>query len=149
MPTKAFISLIIFLLGIFDDVVFVADSYYQQISYSLLTAEDISIKDLLLQNLTYPNGIDFDPYSHYIYWTDSARGEVQRSSVYGVNQTVIRSGVSSPSGLALDVVAGNVYWINAGTLTIEVSNLNGKYAKVLVQNLGQYPSDIALDTKRG
>ena len=139
----------VLLLGILGDVVFVADSYYQQMSYSPLTADDISIKDLMLENLTYPNGIDFDPYNYYIYWTDSHRGEVQRSSVYGVNQTVIRSGVTSPSGLALDVVAGNVYWINSGTLTIEVSNLNGKYSKVLVQNLGQYPSDIALDTKRG
>ena len=137
------------LLGILRDAVFVADSYYQQISYSPLTADDISINDLLLENLTYPNGIDFDPYNHYIYWTDSHRGEVQRSSIYGKNQTVIRSGVSSPSGLALDLVAGNVYWINAGTLTIEVSNLNGKYSKVLVHNLVHYPSDIALDTKRG
>ena len=103
----------------------------------------------MLVNVTYPNGIDFDPYNHYIYWTDTYRGEVQRSSVYGGNQTVIRSGVSSPSGLALDVVAGNVYWINAGTLTIEVSNLNGKYSKVLVKDVGQLVSDIALDTTRG
>ena len=138
------------LLGILGDVVFVADSYYQQISYSPLTTDDISIKDLMLENLTYPNGIDFDPYNHYIYWTDSHRGEVQRSSVYGVNQTVIRSGISSPSGLALDLVAGNVYWINTGTLTtIEVSNLNGKYSKVLVKDAGQLVSDIALDTTRG
>ena len=128
-----------------SDVVFVAE----QISYSPLTADDISINDLLLENLTYPNGIDFDPYNHYIYWTDTYRDEIQRSSVYGMNQTVIHSGVSYPSGLALDLVAGNVYWINAGTLTIQVSDLNGKYSKVLVQNLVHYPSDIALDTKRG
>lgn len=136
-------------LGKFDDVVFVADSAFRAISFSPLTSDDTLISDLALENLTSPRGIDFDPYAENIYWADNFRGEVQRSSVYGENQTVIRSDLSRPEALALDLVAGNVYWINVGDMTIQVSDLNGKYSKVLVKRLLQDPSDLALDTMRG
>ena len=120
-----------FPLGKFDDVVFVADSFYRAISFSTLTSDDTLISDLALENLTSPQGIDFDPYAENIYWADNFRGEVQRSSIYGKDQTVIRSDLAQPEALALDLVARNVYWINVGNMTIQVSDLNGKYSKVV------------------
>ena len=130
-------------------MVFVADSFYRAISFSTLTSDDTLTSDLALENLTSPQGIDFDPYAENIYWADNFRGEVQRSSIYGKNQTVIRSDLARPEALALDLVARNVYWINVGNMTIQVSDLNGKHSKVLVKGLLQDPSDLALDTMRG
>ena len=72
-----------------------------------------------------------------------------RSSVYENDQEIIRSGAGRPFGLALDLVARNIYWINRQALTIEVSKLNGANWKVLVSNLYQSAYDIALDTRRG
>lgn len=72
-----------------------------------------------------------------------------RSSLYDENKEIIRSGAGRPYGLALDLVAGNVYWINRQNLTIEVSKLNGANWKVLITNLTSVPYDITLDTTRG
>lgn len=72
-----------------------------------------------------------------------------RSSVYDENKEIIRSGAGRPFGLALDLVAGNVYWINRQNLTIEVSKLNGANWKVLIRNLSSEAYDITLDTTRG
>ena len=84
-----------------------------------------------------------------MYWTSSTRGIVYRATIDGKNQEIIRSGVTKPMGIDLDLVAGNVYWINGGDRTIEVSKLNGDYWKVLVSDLASYPVDITLDTTRG
>ena len=84
-----------------------------------------------------------------MYWTDSTLGIVYRSTIDGKNQEIIRSNVTEPMGIDLDLVAGNVYWINSGDRTIEVSKLNGDYWKVLVSDLASAPVDITLDTAKG
>ena len=84
-----------------------------------------------------------------MYWTDYTRGTIMRSSLDGKDQEIIRSGGFEFMGIALDLVGGNVYWINRGQRTIEVSKLNGDDRKVLVYNLSSAEYDIALDTTRG
>ena len=84
-----------------------------------------------------------------MYWTDYSRGTIIRSSLDGNDQETIRSGGSRFMGIALDLVGGNVYWINRGQKTIEVSKLNGDYRKVLVSSLSSAEYDIVLDTTRG
>ena len=136
-------------VGVIDDVIFVADSYYDKIFLSPLSPSDTSIIPLPFRNITLPVGLDFDPFGNHLYWTDYAHGTVVRASVDGQNQEIIRSGVPQATGIALDLVGGNVYWINNGNKTIEVSKLDGSYWKVLVSNFSSSPYDIALDTKRG
>ena len=84
-----------------------------------------------------------------MYWTDEDHGFVERAFVDGRNQEIVHMGLSQPSGIALDLVGGNVYWISRGNLTVEVSKLDGSFRKLLVSNLSLYPEDIALDTMRG
>lgn len=96
-----------------------------------------------------PTGIAFDPTEKRIYWTDPKLGIVARSTFDGETYEVIRENVSSPMGIDVDLVGGNVFWINSDKRTIEVSKLNGDHWKVLVYNLHHSPVDIALDTTRG
>ena len=91
----------------------------------------------------------FDPFEDRVYWTDTSLGIVARATIDGNSQEVIRSNVTEPMGIDLDLVGDNVYWINSGDRTIEVSKLNGDNWKVLVSNLSSAPVDIALDTTRG
>ena len=135
------------LAGTIGDVIFVADSFHDEVYFSELS-ESILVP-LSLSNIESPTGVAFDPFEDRVYWTDSTLGIVYRSTIDGKNQEIIRSDVTVPMGIDLDLVAGNVYWINSGDRTIEVSKLNGDYWKVLVSNLASSPVDITLDTTKG
>ena len=128
-------------------MIFVADIYHNEV-YSSPLSKDILVP-LPFSNVETPMGVAFDPFEERVYWTDYTRGIVYRSTIDGKNQEIIRSNVTGPLGLDLDLVAGNVYWINNGDRTIEVSDLIGEYWKVLVYNLSSGPVDIALDSTRG
>lgn len=52
-------------------------------------------------------------------------------------------------GLAVDWIAGNLYWCDSGTKRIEVSRLDGTMRKVLLWNDIRYPKNLLLDPKRG
>lgn len=138
-----------FVSGIVADVLFVTDSYDNKVYISSLSPDDTTIVPLQLKNLSFPVGVDFDPFEHRVYWTDQNHGFVERAFVDGRNQEIVHMGLSQPSGIALDLVGGNVYWISRGNLTVEVSKLDGSFRKLLVSNLSSYPEDIALDTMRG
>jgi len=135
--------------GVLGDVIFVAEKEKQAIVMSSKSTSDKTFVSLPFQNITSPYGIVFNPLDDRIYWTDSTRGVVARSSIDGKDQEDINWNLVRPLGIALDLVGGNVYWISSGGHTIEVSKLNGDYWKVLVSNLQSYARDITLDTKRG
>ena len=64
-------------------------------------------------------------------------------------QVVISSQIKHPDGLAVDWVARNLYWTDAGTDQIEVSRLNGLSREVLISENLDEPRAIALDPARG
>ena len=138
-----------FILGIVGDALFVADSYYDKIYLTPLRLSDATMVTLPFKNLSFPFDLDYDPFDNRLYWTDNRLATIMRSSIDGNDQETIRSGVASTTGIALDLVGGNIYWINRGNMTIEVSKQNGYYRKVLVYNLSSAPYDIVLDTTRG
>ena len=114
-----------------------------------MTPQDISLIPLYIENQTSPADIEVDPFEEGLYWTDSSRGTIERAHLYEKDQEIIHSGVNQAYGLALDLVAGNVYWVNGGNLSIFVSKLDGRYPKVLISNLSSPPNDIVVDTTRG
>ena len=135
--------------GILSDAVFVADKSKQAIFVSSQSTSDRTFVSLPFQNITSPHGIAFNPLDGRLYWTDSSRGVVARSSINGQDQEDIHWNVVRPLGIALDLVGGNVYWISSGGTTIEVSKLNGGNWKELHSNLSPTAREITLDTKRG
>ena len=150
LQRNAFSNIVIFkslLAGIVGDVLFVADADHSELYISQFS--DSILVPLPFSNIDSPTGIAFDPFEDRVYWTDDTLNVVYRSTIDGKNQEIIRSGVSEPMGIDLDLVAKNVYWINGGDRTIEVSKLNGDFWKVLVSDLASSPVDITLDTTKG
>lgn len=69
----------------------------------------------------------------------------------GFFQTLHGSNLLNPDGLAVDWVAKNLYWCDKGHDTIEVSRLDGKFKRVLIndKSILQEPRSIVLDPTRG
>jgi sugar lactone lactonase YvrE len=64
-------------------------------------------------------------------------------------QDVVKEEIVHPDGLAVDWVANNLYWTDAGTDRIEVSRLDGANRKILISRGLQEPRAIAVDPGRG
>lgn len=56
--------------------------------------------------------------------------------------------LESPAGLAVDWVTSKLYWTDAGTNRIEVSNLDGSMRGLLVWEGLEKPRDIVVDPIR-
>ena len=52
--------------------------------------------------------------ARYIYWTDSAAGEIERCKIDGSARTALISGLNSPGPIAVDIQSGKLYWADAG-----------------------------------
>lgn len=58
------------------------------------------------------------------YWADFESGTIREESGSGPASTLFR-GQSHPSGVAVDLAAGKIYWTDTGAGTILVGNLDG------------------------
>ena len=122
----------------------------------------------MVKNQTNAVAIDYDWQSNCIFWSDvTSRGSSilkacnltqSQSEKNSSNQasTSSNSGgtiqhlatLQNPDGLAIDWVGRNLYWCDKGSDTIEVSNLNGNYRKILIKEGLREPRAIALDPLR-
>ena len=84
-----------------------------------------------------------------MYWTDAATRKIQRANLDGTGvEDLITTGLSEPQGIALDVAAGKMYWVEVGSSRkIRRANLDGTGVEDLVGSVG--PSTIALDVAAG
>ena len=114
-----------------------------------------NVETLVTTGAGVSQSIALDVGSGKMYWTDlgtynlSARryedGKIQRANLDGSNvETLITTGLSEPSGIALDVGSGKMYWTNEITNKIQRANLNGSNVEDLVTGL-RSPFGIALD----
>ena len=62
---------------------------------------------------------------------------------------IVGSSLESPAGLAVDWVTNKLYWTDAGTDRIEVSNLDGTMRTVVIWENLDRPRDIIVDPLRG
>lgn len=54
-----------------------------------------------------------------------------------------------PRGIAIDWVAGNVYWTDSGRDVIEVAQMKGENRKTLISGMIDEPHAIVVDPLRG
>lgn len=64
-------------------------------------------------------------------------------------EVVIQYGLATPEGLAVDWIAGNIYWVESNLDQIEVAKLNGTMRTTLLAGEVEHPRAIALDPRDG
>ncbi|CAH2305432.1 low-density lipo receptor-related 1B [Pelobates cultripes] len=109
---------------------------------------------LLVPGLRNTIALDFHFNQSLLYWTDVVEDKIYRgklsetSGVSGI-EVVIQHGLATPEGLAIDWIAGNIYWIDSNLDQIEVAKLDGKMRSTLIAGGMEHPRAIALDPRYG
>ena len=94
--------------------------------------------------------VDFDYDTGFIFWTDVAKGIIQRVPVdYSRNIEVVVAGIQSPEGLAVDWINKKLYWTDAGADVIEVSDFDGGHRLALITTGLGNPRAIAVHPSTG
>lgn len=83
-----------------------------------------------------------------IYWTEAGVGTIRGANLDGSNVEDVVTGLSVPSGIALDLGAGKMYWADWDAGKIQRADLDGSNVEDLVSGLSA-PYGIALDLSNG
>ncbi|KAI7807270.1 low-density lipoprotein receptor [Triplophysa rosa] len=94
--------------------------------------------------------LDVDIPNDRIFWSD-----VSQKTIYSAlagdpahHTTVIDSQISTPEGLAVDWIHGNIYWTDSQLGTISVATTDGLKRKTLIRDGLQNPRAIVVDPHR-
>ena len=99
--------------------------------------------------------MDFHYAKEFIFWTEWKMKKIKRIRVStGEVEDVVSVGLKKPRGLAVDWIAGKLYWTDhrsaeCKTSRIEVANLDGSNRKVLFWKGLGCPWGIAVDPLLG
>ncbi|GAB6033222.1 Low-density lipoprotein receptor- protein 6 [Chamberlinius hualienensis] len=87
-----------------------------------------SRKIIINQGLVEPRAIALDPVRGYMFWSDwGDMPMIERAALDGSDRVaVVTSDLGWPNGLALDYECLKIYWGDAKTDTIEISDYDGK-----------------------
>ncbi|XP_035376859.1 low-density lipoprotein receptor-related protein 1B [Electrophorus electricus] len=109
---------------------------------------------LLVPALRNTIALDFHFQNRLLYWTDVVEDQIYRGKladsggVTGI-EVVVKHGLATPEGLAVDWIAGNLYWIDSNLDQIEVAKLNGDLRSTLIAGGMEHPRAIAVDPGQG
>lgn len=90
-----------------------------------------------------------------LYWSDVLDDAIYRGELAGPGgvlariEPVLRGGLVAAEGLAVDWVAGNLYWVAGAPRQIEVATLAGLHRTTLLAGGMDRPRALALDARRG
>ena len=86
------------------------------------------------------------PGTVQMYWTDIGTRKIQRANLDGSNiEDLVTVGLTTPTGIAVDVSDGKMYWANLDPHKIQRANLDGSNIEDLVTIGLVEPEGIALD----
>ncbi|XP_070536212.1 low-density lipoprotein receptor-related protein 4-like [Ptychodera flava] len=113
---------------------------------------DGSMRSILIwENLDRPRDIIVDHVGGHIYWTDwGTPAKIERASMDGQDRMVIVHGggpeknLTWPNGLTIDYDQDKLYWADAGSKTIEYSDLDGNNRRVFISTQLLHPFGLAL-----
>lgn len=120
--------------------------------YYIRMVDLLGNSEIFAKNQSNAVALDFDYKSKCAFWSDvTAHGSSLRKlcKVGEESKIVNLANPQNPDGLAVDWVGRNLYWCDKGSDTIEVSNLDGKYRKILINEGLQEPRALALDPLEG
>lgn len=110
------------------------------------------VENLLTVNVWGAEGLAIDPVGGKLYGCDRTRDEIWRANLDGANPRLLTSGLRTPNGIAVDVVARKMYW---GDLrNIKRADLNGSNIETVVSDMPMHPPEffvhgVALDVSAG
>ena len=86
-----------------------------------------------------------------MYWTDDINeAKIQRANLDGANaESLVTNTIHNPEGIALDLDADKVYWMDSGADKIQRADLDGSNAEDLIATGLSDPHSIALDVFAG
>ena len=94
--------------------------------------------------------LDFHVARMHIYWSDGELKAISRACLNGSSyERVVEVDLDYPDGIAVDWIAGNLYWTDAGKHRIEVARLDGAHRKTLIWHELFEPRSLALDPVNG
>ncbi|KFD53736.1 hypothetical protein M513_05441 [Trichuris suis] len=103
-----------------------------------------------------PSSLDFYATEDRIFWTDTARNQINSIRRDLSDRKVVLSDRNVKLGsLAVDWIAGNIYWSNGLYATdakqgvIEVARLNGSHRYIVVHDPYDIPRSVRLDPNAG
>lgn len=84
-----------------------------------------------------------------LFWTDVVDDTIYQGTIVdnalGDITPVVQRGLLTAEGLAVDWVAGNLYWVESGLHQIEVARVDGQHRRTLLSGDMDSPRAIALD----
>uniref|UniRef100_A0A672MIC9 LDL receptor related protein 1 n=1 Tax=Sinocyclocheilus grahami TaxID=75366 RepID=A0A672MIC9_SINGR len=109
---------------------------------------------VLVPGLRNTIALDFHLNESALYWTDVVedkiyRGKLSENGALTSFDVVIQYGLATPEGLAVDWIAGNIYWVESNLDQIEVAKLDGTMRTTLLAGDVEHPRAIALDPREG
>uniref|UniRef100_H3BGS9 Prolow-density lipoprotein receptor-related protein 1 n=1 Tax=Latimeria chalumnae TaxID=7897 RepID=H3BGS9_LATCH len=109
---------------------------------------------VLVPGLRNTIALDFHLNQSSLYWTDVVedkiyRGKLSENGGGPSKNTVVKRGKATPEGLAVDWIAGNIYWVESNLDQIEVAKLDGTMRTTLLAGDIEHPRAIALDPRYG
>ncbi|KAM3845339.1 prolow-density lipoprotein receptor-related protein 1 [Vipera latastei] len=109
---------------------------------------------VLVPGLRNTIALDFHLNQSSLYWTDVVedkiyRGKLHENGALTSFEVVIQYGLATPEGLAVDWIAGNIYWVESNLDQIEVAKLDGTMRSTLLAGDIEHPRAIALDPRCG
>ncbi|XP_066473947.1 prolow-density lipoprotein receptor-related protein 1 [Tiliqua scincoides] len=109
---------------------------------------------VLVPGLRNTIALDFHLNQSSLYWTDVVedkiyQGKLHENGALTSFEVVIQYGLATPEGLAVDWIAGNIYWVESNLDQIEVAKLDGTMRSTLLAGDIEHPRAIALDPRCG
>uniref|UniRef100_A0A8D0ALX9 LDL receptor related protein 1 n=1 Tax=Sander lucioperca TaxID=283035 RepID=A0A8D0ALX9_SANLU len=111
---------------------------------------------VLVPGLRNTIALDFHLNQSTLYWTDVVEDKIYRGKLSDNGgetasyfEVVIQYGLATPEGLAVDWIAGNIYWVESNLDQIEVAKLDGTMRTTLLAGEVEHPRAIALDPRDG
>ncbi|XP_078075479.1 low-density lipoprotein receptor-related protein 8 [Mustelus asterias] len=108
----------------------------------------------LMSTLKNVVALDVDDEANKIYWVDLYYKEIysaplDKASDPSHHVRLIKSGLHTPEGLAVDWVHKNIYWTDSGTRSISMATTDGSKRKTLINTELDKPRAISVDPIRG
>lgn len=95
------------------------------------------------------SSIDYVYRDNLIFWVDNEEGSITRINRDTTNFRTIVQSLESEESIAIDYVAGNIYWLDPYYDVIEVAHLNGSSRYVIVSGDMEKANNIVIDPWHG